>query len=390
MSILTWLRSKLASGQITMTQIDSTEFWGLASSIYVRELALQSVINLVAKAVAKCEFKTYLGGKEFHGEEYYLWNVNPNINQSSTVFLTKLVTKLYQTNECLVIESADRQLLVADSFQAKKNTLYGNTYHQVTVDDFTFNTTFRMQDVLFFQLNNSDVMKLVSGLHESYGKLAEYSQKAYQKARGQKGVLEISAEARGKPEFEKTLSQLMNERFKTYFEADNAVLPLTSGYKFNESDKKTYSNETTRDIRAQIDDVFVFTARAAGVAPALVLGDTADLSKAVDNLLTFCVDPVCDMIQEEINRKRYGSKSFLSGTRLQIDTKAMKHVDLLSVATAVDKLIASGAFCINDIRKLVGEEPIDEPWAWQHWMTKNYSPAEDVLNALAEKGGADG
>ena len=25
---------------------------------------------------------------------------------------------------------------------------------------------------------------------------------------------------------------------------------------------------------------------------------------------------------------------------------------------------------------------IEEPWAYQHWMTKNYSPADELLNGL--------
>jgi hypothetical protein len=90
------------------------------------------------------------------------------------------------------------------------------------------------------------------------------------------------------------------------------------------------------------------------------------------------------MLQEEINRKRSGYSAFSQGTYVEIDTKAIKHIDLLSVSTAIDKLIASGAFCINDIRKLVGEQVIDEPWAWQHYITKNYTTIED-LEAL--KGG---
>lgn len=55
----------------------------------------------------------------------------------------------------------------------------------------------------------------------------------------------------------------------------------------------------------------------------------------------------------------------------------------ISVSTAIDKLISSGAFCINDIRELVGEPPIDEPWAKQHFMTKNYSTVSELLKALA-------
>ena len=76
------------------------------------------------------------------------------------------------------------------------------------------------------------------------------------------------------------------------------------------------------------------------------------------------------------------------GTYLKIDTKCIKHVDLLSVATAIDKLIGSGAFCINDIRKAVGDEPINEAWANQHFITKNYETVENALTAL--EGGENG
>jgi lantibiotic modifying enzyme len=93
------------------------------------------------------------------------------------------------------------------------------------------------------------------------------------------------------------------------------------------------------------------------------------------------------MLQEEINRKRSGYEGFIQGTFTKIDTKTIKHIDLLGVATAIDKLIASGTFCINDIRIAVGDEPIDEPWAWQHFMTKNYSTVEDLLKALEAGGG---
>lgn len=88
------------------------------------------------------------------------------------------------------------------------------------------------------------------------------------------------------------------------------------------------------------------------------------------------------MLQEEINRKRNGIEGLRAGTWMQIDTKCIKHVDLLSVATSIDKLIGSGAYCVNDILKLTGDRPIDEPWANEHYMTKNYGLAADVATAL--------
>jgi HK97 family phage portal protein len=236
--------------------------------------------------------------------------------------------------------------------------------------------------VLYFKLAEQNMRQVITALDDSYGKLTEYAMKSYQRSRGSRGILNISAMAQGKPNYKETLETMLNQRFKTFFTAENAVLPMNDGYKYEDIGSKTYSNETTRDIRAMIDDISDFTAKGFGIHPALLRGDVQNVNAATDFTLTFCIDPICDMIQEEINRKRNGYAGFITGTQLQIDTKVIKHVDLLSVSTAIDKLIASGAYCINDIRKLTGEAVIDEPWAWQHWMTKNYAPAADVMTAL--------
>ena len=91
------------------------------------------------------------------------------------------------------------------------------------------------------------------------------------------------------------------------------------------------------------------------------------------------------MLQEEINRKRYGYIGFTNGNYLKIDTSTIMHVDLLSVSTAIDKLVASGVFSVNDIRKMTGQTEIKEPWADKHFITKNYSEVEEALKSL--KGG---
>ena len=384
MGLISWLVNRI-SGDADPTPVDIEEFFNLQAELVIRNLAFQSAVNLVANSISKCEFKTYFKGKEVKQKEYYLFNVEPNKNQNSSVFIHKWISKLYEENECLIISVGD-QLLVADSFNKKEYALLDHQFSQVSVDGFSFDKTFYMSDVMYFQLNNKDIRKLINSMYETYGKLISYGQKSYEKSRGSKGVLDVSSIAQGKTNFQETFNKLMNERFKTFFEAENAVLPLFDGYKYTDIGSKTYSNEGTRDIRAMVDDIFDFTARAFCIPPALLRGDMANVGDVVDNYLTFCVDPLCDMLQEEANRKRSGYAGFSQGTYMKIDTKTIKHVDLLSVSTAIDKLIASGAFCINDIRGLVGDEPIDEPWAWQHFMTKNYSTVADILAAL--EGGA--
>lgn len=389
MNVISWLMDKLGKKSVPVNFNEKEyydEYASLVFDVYIRELAFWSAVNLVANAVSKCEFKTFLNGKETKGKEYYLWNIEPNKNQNSSAFLHKLIAKLYRENECLVIEQ-NGQLLVADSFTRKSYVLYEDVFTQVQIEDFTFNRSFVQSEVLYYNLNEENIRKLVNGLYDSYSKLIAYSMKSYQRSRGTKGVFEYDTVPVSGSEERKAFDALINDKIKKWLESDSAALPLGRGQKWHELEHKTYSNETTRDIRAQIDDIFDFTARSLNIPPSLLRGDVQDTSKAVDQLLTFCVDPLVDMLQEEINRKRNGYTGYSQGTYLKIDTKTIKHVDLFSVAEKIDKLISSGGFCINDIRIAVGDEPIDESWAWQHWMTKNYETIEQAMKAL--EGGED-
>lgn len=386
MGLIGWLVNRLGR-PVTLNDAEASKlFEEYAGDICIREMAFWAATNTIANAISKCEFKTFVDGKETKGPEYYLWNVSPNLNQNSSGFLHKLVRHLYRKNEALVI-AQNGQLLVVDSFTRRPYALFDDLFEQVTVGDFTFAKTFNQSEVLYWQLSEVDMRQVTNRLYESYSKLIGYAMKAYQRSRGTKGIFEYGTlPIAGTPQRE-AFNKLINESFATWLNSDAAALPLGEGQKFTELAHKTYSNESTRDIRAQIDDVSDFTAKAFGIPPALLRGDVQGTSDAVDQFLTFCIDPLCDMLQEEINRKRSGQAAYLAGTYVQIDTKAIKHIDLLNVATSVDKLIGSGAFSVNDIRKVVGEAVINEDWANAHYITKNYTPFDEALQAAARKGG---
>lgn len=380
-----WLVEKLGGSveKASSVEIDWPEFFGLMDNVYIRELAFWTCVNKVANALSKCEFRTYYEGEPVKKAEYYLWNVEPNRNQNASAFLTKLIGKLYLKNEALVIESSG-QLYVADEFEKTVYALYDYQFHDITVDGFLFEKTFYQNEVLFFQLNSVDMRKLVNLIHSSYNELMKYATNAYRKSRGSRGILNIDAQAQAQDDFSDTLQELMTNYFKKFFESENAVLPLYDGYKYDELQTKTYSSESTRDIKALADDIFDFTARAFSFPPSLAKGDVQDTEKATDELLTFCMDPLARMLEKEINRKRNGLSGFLKGNYLKIDTTSVKHIDIFDIATPVDKLISSGAFTINDIRRIIGESRIDEEWADEHFITRNYSTIQDLLESLKE------
>ena len=69
------------------------------------------------------------------------------------------------------------------------------------------------------------------------------------------------------------------------------------------------------------------------------------------------------------------------GDFLQIDTSRIRHIDVLKESTNIDKLISSGAESVNEVRRILGQPLILEPWADQHFITKNYGTVADVLAA---------
>lgn len=361
-----------------------------AYELYIRELAFWTCVNKIANAVSKCEFKTYYHNKESKGKEYYLWNYEPNQNQNAAGFIYKLIAQLYRKNECLVVE-INHRMYVAESYIKEVYALRDHKFSGISFDGYTLQETLDMSDVMFFELNSTDMRKLMNGMYDSYSKLITYAQNAYQKSRGHKGILNIAGVAQEQDNFNETFEELMSTHFKNFFGKDNAVLPLFDGYNYQDisQNAKTYSTESTRDIKALADDIFEFTARAFSFPPSLAKGDVQDTAKATDELLTFVIDPLTKMIQQEINRKRNGQKGIKAGNYLKIDTLAVKHVDIFDIATPIDKLISSGAFTINDILQVIGKPKIDKEWADQHFMTKNYSEIEALLKEIDNENGGE-
>lgn len=386
MGLIKFLASKFGTKSIPLNgdELDAA-LEEIYTEIHIREMAFWSTVNIIANAVSKCEFKTYNRGKEIKGEEYYMWNIEPNKNQNSSAFIHRWMAQLYRNNECLIIEQGGH-LLVADSFNKKEYAFYEDEFTDVTVKGFSLNKVFKQSEVLYWQLSEKDMRKVTNALYASYSKLIFYSMKAYQKSRGTKGTFNYETLPVSGTEERKFFDELITKKFKTFMDSGDAIIPLGKGQSYTDIGSKTYANESTRDIRALIDDISDFTAKGFNVPPALTRGDVQGTKDAVENLLTFCIDPLVDMLQEEINRKRIGRVEYLKGTKVQIDTTTIKHIDLFSVTAAIDKLISSGCFCVNDIRKAMGQEPIDEEWADQYFMTKNYTSIEEILKSIEGSG----
>ena len=221
---------------------------------------------------------------------------------------------------------------------------------------------------------------LLSNLVKGYNNLLNMAIGKYRRNGGRKGILDIDATAQGDLKFQEKFDDLMNNRFKKYFEAENAVLPLHKGFNYTEQNGEGNKKSTSEivDISSITKETVERVAQAFKIPPALLKGDIADVSAITDNFLTFCIDPITDILSEEINRKRYGKEAYLKGSYVKFDSTCIKHIDIFSIAGKFDKLIASGGYSIDELRVKAGDTPLNEKFSTKHYMTKNYSDIENM------------
>ncbi|SCL88002.1 phage portal protein [Sporanaerobacter sp. PP17-6a] len=370
---------------VYITQKLESERYKLA----IEDFSIQMAINMIAGAIGKCEFKTYLKGQETKADEYYLWNVEPNVNQNSSQFMQELISRLLFFNEVLVVE-VNNQLIIAENFTQNEYALYPNTFTGVTRGDLTFDMPFSMPDVLYFRLNNKDIRALLSNLIKGYSEILNMAIGKYKRAGGRKATASVKKTKSGDKDYEQRIEDFFNKRMKNYFESENAVVVIPNGVEYSEitgeANKKTTSE--INDITNITKEVMFRVAQAFRIPPALLQGDVADVSKVVDEWLTFGIDPLVDLIQTEINRKRYGKTAYLSGSYLKIDTTAIKHIDIFSIANQADKLISDGLYSVDELRIKLGDTPLSTWWSKEHWMTKNYQKVEYMGKTEGGEGSA--
>lgn len=116
----------------------------------------------------------------------------------------------------------------------------------------------------------------------------------------------------------------------------------------------------------------------------LVNGKVEATGDANKRFLTSVIDPLADQWQEEINRKRYGFEAWKRGTYMRVDTSAILHFDIFEAAASVEKIIGSAMTTVNDVRRAAGMEPITEPWADEHYMTKNIATVGEAVNPVGQ------
>ena len=243
---------------------------------------------------------------------------------------------------------------------------------------------FRQDEVILLRLNNINIKRLIDSLYNSYEEMLELCIEKYRIDNQQKYVLELDNVKVGDRMFNDKFKEVMQGQLQDFLENQNAVLPLFKGQTLNDISKT--GGTTSNDFQGLIENLFKTVAQAFNIPLNLLFGKSENITRDTKQFLVLTIEPIASMISEELSAKLYdGYEGFINKSYVRLDTSDIRHVDILEMANAVDKVLSSGILSINEIRETIGYNVIEEEYANKHWMTKNYSLAEDMLKpALPE------
>lgn len=351
-----------------------------------RELALHIAISYIANTLSKCEFKVYEKGQEVKNRLYYLLNVNPNPNENSSQFINHFIENYYYGADGALLVKQGNHLYCADDFDVDDaDPLKPFAYSNVR-----FGTSGQIRrklhagEVFHLKLDNKNVKQLVDAVGVEYGKVIDAAIKCFKRTNSRKYKYILDAYQAGDKDFKKLYEEVLKSQLEEFIKSDgDAVLPKYNGIDLVEF--STSNPQNSGDIVNVRKEMFEVTAQAFKIPLSMMLGNITNMNEIVKVYLSICIDPLADMISEELTRKSYTEQEWRDGCFVKVDTSCINHVDMLEVADKVDKLISCGAYNIDEVRRRLDSPLLGTDFSKTHFITKNYEPLESTTSG--QRGG---
>lgn len=351
---------------------------------YIYTIAEAHAIDLIASTIAKTEIQTFEMKKnkieENRGNLYWTLNIQPNFNENGTSFLYRLVCKLLIDGSALVLinGSNNEYLYVADEFNISDKVLKEKVFTDIMISDTEGNSIsvtkkYTTDNTIYFCLNNNLLKTAGEDFKRNTGKILKATQGSFIKANTGKWKLKKPG---GQPMLmdAETGQQLDLKDYKEritdgLFKEDDAVVLLSEMFDLTNLNENNQKNLT--DFENTFLRISKTVAQKWKIPLDVFFGDFTDKSNGTNNFITFAVDLYYELIEDGFNISLVGKQSYLKGEYVKFDRSTIFHRDVLDCGTGIDKLTAN-KFSRNEINKFLRLPYIDEDWANEHALTKNY------------------
>lgn len=356
---------------------------------YIYALAEAHAIDLIAKTIAKCEIQIFTQNKktkkveETKDDTYWRLNLQPNYNENGTMFIYKLVTRLLTNQSSLIIINKDinnsKLLYVADDFNCSDTILYGKIFSNVIVSDNEGNSlqlrkNYSLEDSIYYSLKNSNLTTAKESFKTNSVKILNTISKNFLKTNTPKWKLKFPGTQptmldpnTKKPidyeEYKKKVTEgLLSE--------EEAIVMLSETFDLINLNKD--SNKNLDDYKEEIKQIGDTVAANWNIPLSIFHANKTEKSTGNEDFITFAVDPYFELLEDGFNIGLVGKKDYLKGEYIKFNRTNLNHRDIIDSANGIDKLTADG-FSRNEINKLLRLPRIDETWADEHNLTKNYA-----------------
>lgn len=387
MKFFDFLGNKIQNAEIKKQTATVTE--DIINEIFIRELALYIATSYISNTISKCEIKVYENNEEVKNELYYKLNISPNNNQNSTQLFSSMIEQLLYKGQCVIIPYKNN-FYCCKGFSKDEKVFTDDLYSNFVVGNQTLTKTIKSSDLLYFTMGNTNPKNFIDGLYEQYSRLVAYSIQQYVDENSIKYKFELDNYASGNREFQEKLNEMLQNDIKKYIKSDIGILPIYKGTNLTRLDSNKSggsSDNKINNILSLRKEVFEMVAQTYKIPIELLLNTQTDnINELMKLYLTVCIEPICNMISEEITRKTNTYNTWKQGNYVKVDTSCINYMDMLEVSTAVDKLIASGVCNIDEMRKRLNLNVLNTDFSTQFYMTKNYSSIEqlDQENKITE------
>lgn len=356
-----------------------------ATKAALSDLAIEKAISMIAKAIAKSEFIVQRKGKRAKDDTWWMLNIRPNNNEPATEFWIRVIQKLLNEEECLVVYLNGR-LYRADSFQTDDKVMVPKRYSKVRIesgnDTYELNRTFSALDVMhlrnpnekikaYLQKNLNLYNQIATGLLT--GKKVTSTPKFSLETNGGQRLLREIDPITGK---EKTLTvDKYKEKVKKMLESENIEI-ITNSDGLKVAQMQISSTITIEEVSKMAKEIFTECAYAFDIPRAVFLGEITEKADSTNEFITYGVNWLVKLLDDSMNEALVGREGFLnSKDRIWIDMSRYKHVDIIESANNLDKLRAMG-FNLDEIRYLVGWEELNTDFSKERALTKNYATVQ--------------
>ena len=272
-------------------------------------------------------------------------------------------------------------MFLAKDYDCSEDVIDGKVFKNVLIEDEEGNIyepkkKYKVEqgDCLYFTYENKEIKNAINNFKNFSSKLLNITDKAYKSSNVNKWRLKnpggqptmIDAET-GK---EISYSDYKDKITEGLLDDDESIILLSEIFDLTLLNKD--KSKDLSDHEKLVQEIGNKTAMIFNIPLDVFYGTKTEKSNGNNDFITMSCNPVMNCIEDTYNGGLIEEDKFIKGEQIRFNRFCMQHLDITSLGTSLDKLTSIG-FSFNQLCRILNLPEVDEDWANEHHVTKNYA-----------------